>query len=266
MAQLSALTEFALLARTPDEALDLEAVASAIARMGRDAVRAEAVGADLDTLADRIADEVPLGGAPDRVAAQLARAIHGTLGFHGDPAAFRAPEGSYLDAVIARRTGLPILLGVVWILLGRRLGVQVDGVNYPGRFYVSVGEPRGPVRVWVDPFAGGRQLPVEDLLRGLPPGAPRDVLGPAPVRTIAARMLTNLKHLWLDRAELEPALAATDRILLLVGERPQELRDRGVLAIHLGRRAEGERDLRRYLERVSDAPDRDAIRSLLRET
>lgn len=258
----SPLTDFALLARRPDEVLDLEDLCLAIARMGSSTLDTRHVSYELDLLAERIGDRVSPGSAPDRLASQLAAGLHGTLGFHGTAEVFATAEGSYLPSVLERRTGLPILLGAVWILIGRRLGVRVDGVGFPGRFLVSVADTHG-IRVWVDPFGGGAQVPVEGLIAALPPGVSRDVLEPASPRAIGVRVLTNLKHRWLDDGEHERALAAVDRILLLGGERPAELRDRGLLAAHVNRPSEARRDLRRYLVISPNASDRASVEALL---
>lgn len=261
MPPLSPLTEFALLARMPDDALDLERLAVAIARMGDPGVDAAAVARTLDDLAARIDDAVDRG-APDRLAASLARAIVGTLGFQGSQDVFGDADASFLDRVLERRTGLPILLAVVWILLGKRLGVPIAGVNFPGHFLACVDAPGA--RIYVDPFRGGATVDVRTLLERLGPSHDaRAALEPAGTRAVVVRMLVNLKHLWVDRRELERALGAVDRILLVGGELPPHLRDRGLLSLRLERTAEGVRDLRRYLALAPGAPDRDAIEGIL---
>jgi regulator of sirC expression with transglutaminase-like and TPR domain len=258
---LSPITEFALLARVPDESLDLERIAASIARMGTPALDPATLSAELDHLAESVADLVDPCAAPDRLAQQLAFAFGRRLGFRGSPDAYRLADGSLLHRVVESRTGLPILLGVVWILLGRRLGVPVAGVNYPGHFLTCIEAPGA--RLYCDPFRGGQAADVRELVARLPPGTDRRALEPAGVRPIAVRMLTNLKHLWIDQKELPLALGAVDRILLLAGEVPQEVRDRGLLATHLGRPHEARRDLERYLQIAPDAGDREDVEKLL---
>lgn len=257
----SPLTELALLARVPDEALDLERLVLAVARTGTPELDAAAVSAELDRLAERVADEVSPSSPPDRLASGLARAIGGTLGFRGDPGVFAGPEGSYLDRVIERRTGLPILLAIVWMRLGARIGVPISGIGYPGHFLARLDLPGAPI--YVDPFAGGALVDAADLLARLPPGAPRTLLDPSPTRAIVHRVLTNLKHLHVDRGEHDLALGVVDRLLLVSGEIPVEVRDRGLLLLRLGRRPEGVRDLERYLALAPEAADRAAVESVL---
>ncbi len=257
----SPVTEFALLARAPDEALDLERLVVSVARIGTPTLDSAAVAATLDRLAEQIADDVRPSDPPDRLAEALARAIGGTLAFRGSADTFGGPEGSYLDRVLERRTGLPILLAIVWMLLGRRLGVPIVGIGYPGHFLACLDLPGA--RIYVDPFAGGEPREAADLLARLPGGGGRGVLDPSPTRAIVLRVLTNLKHLWIGAADLDRALGAVDRILLLAGESPAELRDRGLLALKLERVAEARRDLERYLVIAAGASDRGDVQKVL---
>ncbi len=260
---LSAMTRFALLARSPDEALDLEAVAVGVARAVDPTADERAVAATLDAMAAEVEDQVHPSTPPDRLAASIARAFGGTLRLRGAPEVFVEPSASALPWVLERRSGLPILLGVVWILLGRRLGVPIAGVSYPGRFLVCLDAPGA--RIYLDPFSGGDVLEAADLVARL-----RDTnadtgraLSPCDTRAIGVRMLTNLHHLWLDRGDVEAALGALDRMLLLGGETPERLRDRGLLAAHLRRGPEAARDLRRYLALAPNARDRAVVEQVL---
>ena len=182
-----------------------------------------------------------------------------------------APLGELSQAyrilsVLERRRGMPILLSVVWMLLGKRLGVPIHGIGYPGHFLACVDLPGA--RVYVDPFNGGEVREARALLERLPtPGgstdAARRMLEPLGTRLIITRMLTNLKNLWIDRGAHTEALAAVDRILLVNGEQAGEVRDRALLLLHLGRPGEAARDLRRYLKIEPLAPDRAVMQQLL---
>jgi regulator of sirC expression with transglutaminase-like and TPR domain len=89
------------------------------------------------------------------------------------------------------------------------------------------------------------------------------VLDPTPTRAIVTRVLVNLKHLWVGAGDHALALGAVDRILLLAGEIPAELRDRGLLALRVGRTTEARRDLERYLTVAGAAPDRVEVLKVL---
>ncbi len=268
--KLSGAVRFALAARAPDEVLDLEELTLGVAAIGKPDLDFGAVSAALDRLAEEVQDDITPSAPPDRLAAQLAAALGGRLGFRGHPGVFSNPGASYLDEVIETRSGLPILLSVLWILLGRRLGVQVEGVGFPGHFLACIVKPGACV--YVDPFHGGQVREARDLMDRLPGGPPEAVdaarrfLQPVGIRPIVARMLTNLKNLWIDRDDHVQALAAVDRILLIAGEQPTEIRDRALLLLHLARPQEAARDLRRYLVIEPGAVDRDVVEQLIQRT
>ncbi len=107
------------------------------------------------------------------------------------------PENSFLDSVIERRLGIPITLSVLMITIGRRIGVDVQGVGMPGHFIVLDGE-RG--NVWCDPFHGGAILDAVgcrrrfDLVYGGTLAFQPSFLLPTPPPSIVARMLANLER------------------------------------------------------------------------
>lgn len=270
--RLSGAARFAIAARSPDEVLDLEELAIGVAAMGNPTLDFAAVSASLDALAAQIIDDVSPASPPDLLASQLASAIGGKLDFHGDASVFDDPGSSFLDVVLERRRGLPILVSVVWMLLGQRMGVPIAGVGYPGHFIACIDRPGA--RVYVDPFHRGNPLEARDLMERLPSiprgvqasDAARRFLEPTPTRAVITRMLTNVKNLWIDRDEHANALQAVDRILLIGGEQSSEIRDRALLLLHLQRPAEAARDLRRYLTIDPEAADRDVVQQLLQRT
>lgn len=270
--KLSGAVRFALAARAPDEVLDLEELTLGVASLGKPDLDFHAVSTELDRLAEQVADDVSPSAPPDRIAAQLAAALGGRLGFQGHPGVFSNPGASYLHEVLETRSGLPILLSVVWMLLGRRLGIEVQGVGFPGHFLACINQPGA--RVYIDPFHGGVVREARDLMERLPSipkgvavsEAARRFLDPLPIRPLVTRMLTNIKNLWIDRDNHAAALATVDRILLIGGEQPAEVRDRALLLLHLNRPADAARDLRRYLVIEPDAPDRDVVEQLIQRT
>ena len=69
---------------------------------------------------------------------------------------YKTVESSHLSRVLERRRGLPILLAAVWMMVGRRVGIPVEGIGMPLHFLARVaGE-------LVDPFGGGELLGVEE--------------------------------------------------------------------------------------------------------
>ncbi|MEJ7893988.1 MAG: transglutaminase-like domain-containing protein [Solirubrobacteraceae bacterium] len=178
---------FAELARTPDPALDALALAMA-AEFGP--VDAAWACARLGELGDEVA---AVGG-------DVAAVLGGRHGFAGDRERYDDPRNSMLDVVLRRRRGLPILLSVVYIEVGRRAGVAVKGVGLPGHFVVSRDEQL------LDPFAGGNPVAAD---------VPAPLRRPWSSLEIAMRMLNNLVGGFERRGDLSRALRAAELRLAL---------------------------------------------------
>jgi regulator of sirC expression with transglutaminase-like and TPR domain len=92
----------------------------------------------------------------------LARVLAEELGFAGDEDDYYDPRNVLLGPLLERRKGMPILLSVLWMEVGRRAGIPVAGIGLPGHFIVRVGPPPGTL---ADPFAGGVPLTLDDCRR-----------------------------------------------------------------------------------------------------
>jgi hypothetical protein len=114
-------------------------------------------------------------------------------GMRGDDEDYFAPRNSSLAWVLENRRGLPITLCSALILVGRRVGLDVDGVAFPGHFLAS-GTYHG-TRVWIDAFDGGRLIgrgELVDALGRVPEETRQRVLSPASTDEICARILRNV--------------------------------------------------------------------------
>jgi regulator of sirC expression with transglutaminase-like and TPR domain len=80
-------------------------------------------------------------------------------------------------------------------------------------------------------------------------------LEPASSREIVTRVLRNLKSIYSKSGKLERALAVMQRMLLVVPESAEELRDRGLIYARLEAFRAAAADLQNYLRRKPDAPD-----------
>jgi regulator of sirC expression with transglutaminase-like and TPR domain len=194
------------------------------------------------------------------------------LNFAGNAGAYYDPRNSYLNEVLERRVGIPITLSIVYLEIGRRLGLPVQGVSFPGHFLVKVRLRRGALVL--DPFAGGEPQSEESLrvrLGQFVPPAEAGVADLAPYldaassRQIVARVLRNLKAIYLERGSAEAALAVMNRLLLVVPESAEELRDRGLVYAKLECFRPAAADLQNYLRRRPDAPDAIEIHARLVE-
>jgi regulator of sirC expression with transglutaminase-like and TPR domain len=142
------------------------------------------------------------------------------LGFRGNDEDYYNINNSLLPEVVATRRGLPITLSLVYMLVGRRAGLLVEGVGLPGHFIVRCGD------AFFDPFHGGKRLgysACRELLEAQNQTLSPEHLQPVSSRQILARMLANLHNV---AVESDPPLARkiADWLSLLSttarGERP----------------------------------------------
>jgi regulator of sirC expression with transglutaminase-like and TPR domain len=193
--------------------------------------------------------------------------LYREAGFTGNREDYYDARNSFLNDVLERRTGIPITLAIVWMGVAERLGLPARGVGFPGHFLVRAG---GAEEILVDPFAGS-VLTRADCEARLRAAAGADVplepslLEPTPPRQIVARVLRNLKQIWLAREDWQRALDCTERILLLNPDAPLELRDRGLIFARLECFAAAEADLRRFLALAPEDSGAEAVRAHLVE-
>jgi hypothetical protein len=81
--------------------------------------------------------------------------------FRGAKADFYSPQNSNLVSVIERREGIPISLTCVYLLVGHRVGIPLEGCNFPGHFLALARD--GDRRVLIDCYNGGTLVAHTDL-------------------------------------------------------------------------------------------------------
>ena len=181
------------------------------------------------------------------------------LHFVGNRDKYEDPRNSCLNEVLDRRTGIPITLSVVYMEIAQRAGLQIDGINFPGHFLVRCPDldSRGGGSLIIDPFHGGALLSEHDcrlLLQrhvGSEVAFNKSLLAPTTRLQIIARMLLNLKRIYVHMRSFPQARDVTELLLALTPSALNELRDRGLLAYHLNDVSSALRDLQAYLKLAS---------------
>lgn len=253
--------------RKPDEELDLAKAALLIARDEYPQLSVDRHLSQLDHLAEEVRDRLADESAPVVVFREVVDTLFRRRGFEGNRKAYYDPRNSFLSDVLDRRKGIPISLGTVLLEVGWRMGLPLEGVNFPNHFLVRyAGEA---IRLLVDPFHGGEirfedqaQELLDRVYGGMVPVRPR-FLQPATKRDILVRTLGNLKSIYLNIQDHERALAVVERILILRPTSAVQIRDRGTLLARVGRTDEALEQLRWYLDHAPEATDADRIRDLV---
>jgi regulator of sirC expression with transglutaminase-like and TPR domain len=174
------------------------------------------------------------------------------------------PQTHYLHSVIERGAGIPIACSALWMAVGRRAGIPVEGIGLPGHFVVRVGA------TLVDAFSGGEPLDQEAARELVSSVAGTEVatldpewLQPASLRAILARMSRNLRGCHAARESWELALRAADRCVALLPDAAAERRDRGLLRWRVGQARDALADLSAYLEAQPHASDAEQVREVV---
>ncbi len=248
----------AALQQTP---LDLASAALAIAAIEFPGVTAAPHLARLDALA-REAEPRISGLDTADAASTLSRLLFDEMAFTGNEDEYYDPRNSCLNYVIEERLGIPITLSLLLIEVGRRAGIPIEGVGFPGHFIARV---RDEERMrFFDPFAHGREVSVEELAAriNLAPDDPRlePHLAAVTPKQILNRMLANLKFTYLDRGQFAQAHLAMELLIALSPWALEQIKDRGLIAYRLGRYDQAHQDLVTYAEYRPDADDAGWVR------
>jgi regulator of sirC expression with transglutaminase-like and TPR domain len=260
------LRAFRDLVRGPDASLDLAQAALAVARIEHPDVDEPRELARLDALATRIG--CARKGEALATLERLKRLLFDEEGFRGNAEEYYDPRNSCLNDVLDRKLGIPITLSVLTMEVGRRVGLEIAGVGLPGHFIVSAAV--GGRSVLLDPFNGGAELTPESAADvaaravGRPVRIEESHWAPCTRRQIVVRMLRNLKTTYARRSDWGRALGVIDRLLLLDGDAPTHMRDRGTVLVRAGRLWEGAAEWESYLNRYPHAQDADSFRQELR--
>ena len=264
---------FTALVSGPEEDLDLAEAALLIAQEEQPDLDVAHYLKRLDQLADAVRTELPPSPTHNDTLKCLNTRLFFKEGLHGNTGEYYDPRNSFLNEVLETKAGIPITLSVIYMEVGRRLGLALVGIGFPGHFLVRYSGPDGE-RI-LDPFLGGANLSEAQLaakLRGMygennPLAAQvSKLLTPATKKEILTRMLGNLKGVYLNKGDFERALSVIDRMVLIRPDAATEFRDRGAVQQRLGRMQGAVRDFRKYLELVPDAPDADRIRALIQRS
>ncbi|MBI5260043.1 MAG: tetratricopeptide repeat protein [Burkholderiales bacterium] len=257
-----------------DQDLPLLEAAIVVAQDEYPQLDAQAVLAEIDGLAARLKRRVPADASAMQRLRLLNRYFFEELGFAGNVNDYYDRRNSYLNDVLATRRGIPITLALLYSELANQLGLAARGVAFPGHFLIKLRMPQG--EVVIDPFSG-RSLSREDLDERLAPYRHRHgltgdyevplglFLQAAEPRDVLARLLRNLKEIHRTAEDWPRLLAVLDRLLLVVPEAAEELRDRGLTWAELGRPEDAVRDLEAYLVQRPQADDAPALQARVLE-
>ncbi|MBU3592557.1 tetratricopeptide repeat protein [Polynucleobacter sp. 71A-WALBACH] len=190
--------------------------------------------------------------------------FYNELGFGPNPNDFYAPENSYLHQIIENRRGIPISLAVLMMELGQQIGLNIRGVSFPNHFMMRISLQQG--EIIMDPL-NGESLSKNQLQEMLDPyldakgyrgelSLPLNIfLRASSAREILSRFMRNLKMIYSEDERWERLLGIQERLVILLPDSPEEVRDRGLIFAQLEYIRPAIADLHRYLSEMPGAED-----------
>jgi regulator of sirC expression with transglutaminase-like and TPR domain len=255
-----------------DGSLPLTEAALSLAQDAYPDVDLQGTLAEIDELVLRLKRRMPEDADIRRKVGILNRYFFRELGFAANVNDYYDPDNSHLNVVLKRRRGIPISLAVLYLEIAAQIELPVCGVSFPGHFLLRVATPEGDAML--DPTSG-RWLSEAEMVEMLEPyvakagesvgRALRMLLQPATPREIIARMLRNLKAIYLQAERWQRLLAVQHRLVILLPESIEEVRDRGFAYARLDYLRPALEDLERYLDDRPDADDATVVESQLQE-
>lgn len=197
----------------------------------------------------------------------LKKIVHEAHGYKGDTETYDDIQNASMIRVIERRKGLPIALGLIYIIIARKIGWAIDGLNFPGHFLVRM--EKGGERVILDPFREGLEMNAAELRQLLKTVAGKgaelshNYYEAVPNRDMLIRLQNNLKKRLIETEDYAQAVIVVEAMEALAPDEHRTLFDKGVLYAKLSQKRQAITAFERYIEKAPDPRDKQQARALI---
>jgi len=201
--------------------VDLEAGMLLIMEFGYPDSDPQTCQENLDSLAYRLEQNLAPDADPSQTVFALIHLLFQQENFTGNKENYMDPDNTYLNKVLDHKTGLPITLSALCILIAGRLGLPIVGVGMPGHYIVKYDLPKDPI--YFDPFHQGRLLTHADcvqIVEQFGQHFEEHFLSPSTNRETLIRMMNNLIQVYQNSDELEKAETLSGYIKILMNPSP----------------------------------------------
>jgi len=252
-----------------DEHLPLTEAAVAVAQHAYPDLDVQGVLDKIDQWGNKLKKQITPDTPPIQRLQLLKHFFYNELGFGPNPNDFYAPENSYLHQIIENRRGIPISLAILMMELGQQIGLNIRGVSFPNHFMMRISLQQG--EIIMDPLTGD-SLSKNQLQEMLDPyldakgyrgelSLPLNIfLRASSAREILSRFMRNLKMIYSEDERWERLLGIQERLVILLPDSTEEVRDRGLIFAQLEYVRPAIADLHHYLSEMPGAEDAVDIR------
>jgi len=216
----------------------------------------------INQMAEEIQKSIPENATDEQKLSALNRYLFEENGFHGGQDEFYHQANNQLDRVIDDREGMPITLCVLYMEIGRRLGLTLEGVGLPGRFIVRYRSAKGKSQL-IDVFEKAEILSETEvammvMMRDQRLTSDEDLRAQRPIE-ILTRILTNLCGS-ADRArDVESMRRYAEGLVTLHPDDSEYRWMRGLMRFRTNRLGMAAQDFDWMIEHPSDAIDIDRV-------
>lgn len=252
-----------------DEHFPLTEAAVAVAQHAYPDLDVQGVLDQIDQWGNKIKQRITPDTPPIQRLQLLKHFFYNELGFGPNQNDFYAPENSYLHQIIESRRGIPISLAILMMELGQQIGLNIRGVSFPNHFMMRISLQQG--EIIMDPL-NGESLSKNQLQEMLDPyldakgyrgelSLPLNIfLRASSSREILSRFMRNLKMIYSEDERWERLLGIQERLVILLPDSAEEIRDRGLIFAQLEYVRPAIADLHHYLGEMPGAEDAADIR------
>lgn len=237
--QRRAINELAKALEGKEEEIDLFRAALLIAWLDNEEVDVAAYCRELDRMSRELVAKLPADADESAKLSALNEYLFQSNGFHGSRGDYYNRSNSYVNEVLDDREGLPITLSLIYIELGQRLGLKIEGVGLPGHFVVRHIPAKGEKQL-IDAYEGGKPLTRAEAEQQVRENTGLKLTDEQTVavnkRAIIVRMLHNLLGVSRRNEDLTGALRYLEAIVTLMPEAAEDRFMRAVLRAQTGQK------------------------------
>ena len=199
------ISSFSLLGLLKGSQIDLEHSVFLLARVGYPDLDIHVSHQILDEMAAKIQHRIKnFNRQKDgySIIKEMNKFLYTEYGFSGNVDEYYEPDNSYINKVLEIRTGIPVSLSVIYLLLAKRLKLPIQGISMPLHFICKYQMPTKTF--FIDPFHNGRILTQAEcmmMLHGAGYTFHENFLTPVDARVILIRMLRNLTLIYYQRED-----------------------------------------------------------------